>query len=165
MEIPQGDLKLLDSELAKTLLNSKIPARLAYLANDGTPRVIPTWFHWNGSEIVMATFIAGPSVRHEPARPRALRANPNVAITIDTNEFPPNVLLIRGKASVTEVDGMPPEFIEAARRYLGEQGAAGFFDQMGKPGARTARIAVRPTWVGTLDFQTRLPSHVGGVAA
>jgi hypothetical protein len=165
MGIPQGDLKLLDSELAKTLLNSKIPARLAYIANDGTPRVIPTWFQWNGSEIVMATFIAGPNVRHEPARLRALRANPNVAITIDTDGFPPYVLLIRGKASVTEVNGVAPEFKEAARRYLGEQGAAGFLDQMGKPGARMARIAVRPTWVGTLDFQDRLPSHVGGVAA
>jgi hypothetical protein len=36
---------------------------------------------------------------------------------------------------------------------------------MRKSGVRMARIAVRPTWVGTLDFQTRLPSHVGGIAA
>jgi hypothetical protein len=36
---------------------------------------------------------------------------------------------------------------------------------MRQPGVRMARIAVRPTWVGTLDFQTRLPRHVGGVAA
>ena len=54
MGIPQGDLKLLDSDMAKRLLNSKIPARLAYTAKDGTPRVIPTWFHWDGSELVMA---------------------------------------------------------------------------------------------------------------
>lgn len=26
-------------------------------------------------------------------------------------------------------------------------------------------IAVRPTWVGVLDFQTRLPSALGGVTA
>jgi hypothetical protein len=164
MGIPQGDLKLLESELAKTLLNSKIPARLAYIAKDGTPRVIPTWFHWNGSEIVMATFIAGPDVRHEPARPGTLRANPNVAITIDTEGFPPHVLLIRGQASVTDVDGFAPEFKEAARRYLGEEGAENFLE-MRKSGVRMARIAVRPTWVGTLDFETRLPSHVGGIAA
>jgi hypothetical protein len=36
----------------------------------------------------MATFIAGPQVSHSPARPAALRANPNVAITIDTETFP-----------------------------------------------------------------------------
>lgn len=165
MGIPQGDLRLLDSELAKRLLNSTIPARVAYIAKDGTPRVIPTWFYWDGSQVVMATFIAGPHVRHAPGRPAALRANPNVAITIDTEAFPPKVLLIRGQASVTEVDGLVREFEEAARRYLGEQGAKDFLSQASKPGVRMARMAVRPTWVGTLDFQTRLPSHVGGVAA
>jgi len=87
MGIPQGDLRLLDSELAKSLLNSTIPARIAYVANDGTPRITPTWFHWNGSEVVMATFGAGPNVRPAPGRPAALRANPNVAITIDTEAF------------------------------------------------------------------------------
>jgi hypothetical protein len=80
--IPQGDLKLLDS-VAKRLLNSAIPARIANIAKDGTPRVIPTWFHWNGNEVVMATFIAGPSAS-PTGPPRSLRANPNVAITIDT---------------------------------------------------------------------------------
>lgn len=164
MGIPQGDLRLLDSELAKRLLNSTIPARLAYIAKDGTPRVIPTWFHWNGSEVVMATFVAGPNVLHPPGRPAALRANPVVAITIDTEAFPPEVLLIRGQASVTDVDGLAGEFEEAARRYLGEQGAKDFLSPWRKPGVRMARMAVRPTWLGTLDFQTRLPSHVGGVA-
>jgi hypothetical protein len=163
--IPQGDLKLLDSELGKGLLNSRIPARLAYIAKDGTPRVIPTWFYWNGSEIVMATFIAGPHVSRPPARPAALRANPTVAITIDTEGFPPHVLFIRGQSSVTEVDGLAQEFEKAAQRYLGEDGARGYLMQINKPGVRMARIAVRPTWVGTLGFQTRLPSHVGGVVA
>jgi hypothetical protein len=36
MGIPQGDLKLLDAELATRLLHSKTPARLAYIAKDGT---------------------------------------------------------------------------------------------------------------------------------
>jgi hypothetical protein len=41
----------------------------------------------------------------------------------------------------------------------------GFLQQMSKPGVRMARIAVRPTRVGTLDFKTSLPSHTGGVVA
>ena len=45
MGIPQGDLKLLNSDMAKRPLNSQIPARRAYIAKDGSPRVIPTWFH------------------------------------------------------------------------------------------------------------------------
>jgi hypothetical protein len=163
--IPQGDLKLLHTEVASSLLSSSIPARLAYLAKDGTPRVIPTWFHWDGKEIVMATFIAGPHGTRAPARPAALRMNPTVAVTIDTEGFPPHVLLIRGTASVTDVDGLVPEFKEAARRCLGEESAMAYIEQMSKPGAKMARIAVRPSRVGTLDFQTRLPGHVGGVTA
>jgi hypothetical protein len=64
--IPQGDLKLLNSDMAKSLLNSQIPARLSYIAKDGSPRVIATWFHWDGSEFVLATYIAGPHVRRAP---------------------------------------------------------------------------------------------------
>jgi hypothetical protein len=52
----------------------------------------------------MATLIAGPNVPHAPRRPAALRENPTVAIQDYTESFPPKVLLIRGQASVTEVD-------------------------------------------------------------
>jgi hypothetical protein len=165
MGVPQGDLKLLDSDVAKRLLNSAIPARIAYTAKDGTPRVIPTWFHWNGNEVVMAAFIAAPHVRHPATRLAALRANPTVALTIDTEGFPPHVLLIRGQASVTEVDGLVKEYKEAAHRYLGDQGAKGYLGQISRTGTKMARIAVRPTWVGVLDFQSRFPSPLGGVVA
>ena len=45
MLLPQGDLGLLQHPVAQELLVSKIPARLAYIASDGTPRVLPIWFH------------------------------------------------------------------------------------------------------------------------
>ena len=83
------------------------PARVAFSWTDGTPRVVPTWFHWTGGQLVMPTFLAAPHVRHGAARVRALRANPAVAITIDTDTFPPEVLLVRGQATVTEVEGVP----------------------------------------------------------
>ena len=34
---------------------------------------------------------------------------------------------------------------------------------MDQPGTVQARIAVRPTWAGLLDFAERLPSPLGGV--
>ncbi|MCK9921380.1 hypothetical protein MXD61_05635 [Frankia sp. AgPm24] len=40
---------------ARTPLASTIPARFAYVALDGTPRVVPTWFHWTGEELVTLT--------------------------------------------------------------------------------------------------------------
>jgi Pyridoxamine 5'-phosphate oxidase len=89
MALPQGDLGLLESDVAQRLLHSPLPARMAYTGRDGKPRVVPIWFHWTGEELVMASF-AGAT------KASALRANPDVAVTIDTEPFPPEVLLVRG---------------------------------------------------------------------
>ena len=94
----------------------------------------------------------------------ALRANPTVAVTIDTEQFPSQSLSIRGRADIDEVDGLAPEYIAAAHRYLGDEGAAGMLASMDQPGTVQARIVVRPTWAGLLDFVDRLPSALGGVA-
>jgi hypothetical protein len=84
------------------------------------------------------------------------RAEP-AAITIDAASTPPEVLLIRGLAEVTEVDGIVPEYILAQYRYGGSEQGAANIAAVDHPGTRMFRIAVRPTWVGVLDFQTRLP--------
>jgi hypothetical protein len=34
---------------------------LAYVAKDGTPRVVPIGFTWNGSEVVMCTATNAPT--------------------------------------------------------------------------------------------------------
>jgi hypothetical protein len=162
--LEQGDLRLLETDVAQRLLSSTLPARYAWTSVDGTPRIVASWFVWTGDELVMPTFISAPHVRHPAYRVRALRANPDVAVSIDTETFPPEVLSIRGKASITEVDGIPPEYAEAAHRYLGSAQAGSYLAQIDQPGTRMARIAVRPAWVGVLDFQTRLPSALGGVA-
>jgi hypothetical protein len=160
----QGDLGLLETDIARRLLSARIPARFAYIALDGTPRVLATWFHWTGEVLAMPTFVAAPHVRHAAGRLRALRVNPAVAVTIDTERFPPEVLTIRGRVAVTGVDGVPPEYASAARRYLGEEAARDYLAQIDQPGTRMARIDLRPAWVGVLDFQSRLPSALGGVS-
>jgi hypothetical protein len=162
MSIEQGDLRLLESDAAKRLLASSVPARYAYTARDGTPRIVASWFVWTGEELVMPTFISAPHVRHAAYRVRTLRDNPDVAVSIDTDAWPPEVLSIRGRAEVTEVDGVVPEYAEAAHRYIGSEQATAYLAQIDHPSTRMARIAVRPTWVGVLDFQTRLPSALGG---
>jgi hypothetical protein len=162
MVLPQGDLRLLDEDVAQRLLASALPARMAYTATDGTPRVVPSWFQWTGVELVMPTFIAAPHVSRPAARIKALRVNPAVAVSIDTDDFPPEVLLIRGRVDVTEVDGVDPDYAAAARHYLGEQAGQEYIGQITQPGTRMARIAVRPAWVGVVDFRSRQPGPMGG---
>ena len=164
MTLKQGDLDLLESDLARRLLSSRIPARFAYIATDGTPRVLGTWFHWTGEVLAMPTFLAAPHVRHAAGRLRALRANPEVAVTIDTETFPPEVLTIRGRVEIREFEGIPPEYASAARRYLGEEAAREYLAGIDQPGTRMARIDLRPAWVGVLDFRSRLPSALGGIS-
>jgi Pyridoxamine 5'-phosphate oxidase len=156
--IPQGSPQLLGAPLAKRLLASAIPARVAYAAKDGTPRISATWFQWTGGEVVMPTFIQAPHVRAPARRLAALRARPDVAVSIDTESTPAQALMLRGKAQVTEVEGIDPDYAASARQYLGEEAARQYLAMVDQPGTRMARITVRPTWVGLLDFAgDRLP--------
>jgi hypothetical protein len=162
--LAQGDLRLLETELAKQLLGSRIPARYAFIGTDGKPRVVASWFRWTGSELVMPTFLEAPHIRHQPYRVRALRANPDIEVSIDTESFPPQILTIRGVAELEDVDGVDPDYAAAARQFLGEEAAADYLQQIEHPETRMARISVRPRWVGLLDFASRLPSALGGVS-
>jgi len=150
MPTKQGNLSLLQDPVAQKMLQSKIPARLAYVWTDGTPRVLPIWFHWNGKEIVMGTPVEAPKMK-------ALKKNPKVALTIDNNEFPHDVLYIRGTASVSVVDGIVPEYAMCATRYFGEEGGAAWVQQVKSLLSQMARIVITPEWVGVLDFQQRFP--------
>jgi PPOX class probable F420-dependent enzyme len=151
MPVKQGDLGLLQHPASQELLQSKIPARLAYVWADGSPRVIPIWFHWNGKEIVMGTPAKAPKLK-------ALAKNPRVSLTIDDNVFPHKVLLVRGTARLEPVDGVVPEYALAAERYFGPEQGKAWAAQMGKMVQSMVRVTITPTWVGLLDFQTRFPS-------
>lgn len=155
LPVKQGDLSLLQHPASQELLQSKIPARLAYISTDGTPRVIPIWFHWNGREIVMATPPKAPKLK-------ALEKNPKVALTIDDNTFPHKVLLIRGTVRMEPVDGIVPEYAAAAARYFDPQLAQGWLTQLRGMISSMVRITITPEWVGLLDFQTRFPSALAG---
>jgi DNA-binding CsgD family transcriptional regulator len=51
----QDVAQVLSDPLAQELMQSNIPARLAYVGPDGFPRAIPIGFHWNGAEFVLCT--------------------------------------------------------------------------------------------------------------
>ena len=145
-----GDLAALDDPVAQQLLSSRQVARLAYTWSDGTPRVVPIWFHWDGQAVVMGTPPRAPKLKVLPTRPE-------VAITIDDEgSWPYRALLLRGRAEVEELDDVSPEYAAAARRYFGDEQAGQWLAQLhGQP---MTNVVVRPTWACVLDFVTRLPS-------
>jgi len=146
-------IDLMNDPVAQELVKAPIHARLAYSARDGSPRVIPIGYIWNGEVFVMGSPVNAPKVK-------ALAANPKVALTVDTDSFPPHVLLVRGEATVEVVDGVPGEFVEASRRFVGEEGMPEWEAGVRALYKQMAIIRVTPTWAKILDFETRLPDPV-----
>ncbi len=146
----QGDLELLNTPTAQRLLTSPLVARLAYTGKDGTPRLIPVNFLWTGDEVVIGAFAGTYKVRD-------LQTRPDVAICIDTADGPPQALMLRGKVTLAEVDGVLPEYATMQRAGMGEEAGNAYLEAIDQPGLRMVRIGLRPTWVAVLDFQERFP--------
>lgn len=151
---PSEVTEVLNRPISQELLGSSIPARLAYLGVDGEPRVIPIGFLWTGEDVVVGTV-------PKSAKVRALRQNPRVALTVDTqDQWPPRALLIRGAARVELVDGIPDAYVEGSRKVIPaedfegwEQGVRALYEQM-------ALITIEPDWAKLLDFETTIPKAV-----
>jgi hypothetical protein len=150
---PDEITEVLDRPLSQELLARDI-TRLAYVGEDGAPRNVPIAFTWNGSEIVMCTTKNAPKLRH-------LRENPAVALTIDTEVHPPKILLLRGRAELDVVDGIPDEYLQMngsydmtpEQRVEWEAEVRSLYDGM-------VRIVVTPVWAKLIDFESTLPSAV-----
>src|SRR5262252_3628616 len=158
MPTRQGSIALLSDPVAQELLRSTAPARLAYIWRDGSPRVVPIWFHWNGSEIVFGTPATAPKLK-------ALTTGAKVAISIDGTAWPYKVLQIRGAARVETVSGVVPEYALAAERYFGSDQGRAWCTQVQAMFSHMARISVKPEWVAVLDFEKRFPSAIEAAMA
>ncbi|HEX4434915.1 MAG TPA: pyridoxamine 5'-phosphate oxidase family protein [Acidimicrobiales bacterium] len=138
---------------ARALLQSAPLARLAYDGPDGFPRVIPCGFFWNGAAIVVCTAATAPKVG-------ALRARPQVAVTIDDASTPAGAqsLLVRGTARLDTVDGVPDEYLLAADKTMQGTDRAAFEQAVRATYDAMVRIAVTPEWARFFDFGSgRLP--------
>jgi hypothetical protein len=150
---PSEVAEVLAKAVSQEMLNRDL-ARLAYVANDGSPRVVPIAFTWNGSEVVMCTSTNAPKLA-------SLRRNPSVALTIDTEVHPPRILLLRGAVVLDEVEGIPDEYLQMngsyemtpEQRVEWEAEVRSLYDSM-------VRIVVKPTWAKLIDFDETLPSAV-----
>jgi hypothetical protein len=150
---PSGVDEILNKPISQELLKRDL-ARLAYVADDGTPRVVPIAFTWNGTEVVMCTSTNAPKLA-------SLRRNPAVALTIDTEVHPPKILLLRGEAVLDEVEGIPDEYLQMngsygmtpEQRVEWEAEVRSLYDSM-------VRIVVQPTWAKLIDFDETLPTAV-----
>lgn len=150
---PDEITAILDHPYSQELLARDL-LRMAYVAADGTPRNVPVAFSWNGAQLVVCTARNAPKLA-------SLRRDPEVALTIDTEVHPPRVLLIRGRAELDDVDGIPEEYLQmngsyamsAEQRVEWEAEVRSLYDGM-------VRVVITPTWVKLIDFEATLPTAV-----
>ena len=154
----------IDAELAtagaQELLTSTAMCHLAYLGQDGTPRVIPVGFYWTGEQVVISTAPSSPKVA-------ALSARANVALTIDAGDTPDQArsLSIRGRAGVEIVDGLTDEYLANARRSLDPEAVDEFERNSREMYEQMARVAITPHWVRYYDLGAgRLPRYLQELA-
>ncbi len=151
---PNEITEVLDRPLSRELLARDL-TRLGYVAKDGTPRTVPIAFTWNGAALVMCTTKNAPKVT-------ALRHNPAVALTIDTEVHPPKILLIRGRVERDAGAGLPDESLQMNGSYemTAEQRVEWEKEVRSLYVDGMVRIVVTPTWAKLIDFETTLPSAV-----
>ena len=142
---------LLRDPAARELLQAPIMARLAYTWTDGTPRVVPMWFHWTGETILMGAPPNAPKMK-------VLVDGTPVALVIDTETWPYRVLTIRGTIAVETVGEPFPEYVDMARRYLGEEGSQQFLAAARATFSAWTRITILPGQAHLIDFTTTFPS-------
>ena len=133
-------MNVLGDPLAQELLHSPLVARLGYIGRDGSPRVVPVGYVWNGTSFIVCTAVAAPKVR-------ALAESPQVAYaTIDTDSFPPHILLVRGGGAGQIVDGVPDRVSSkhVPRKECRQINGPTFEDQVHGLYPQMARITIQP---------------------
>ena len=146
--------EVMSRPISKQLVDSNIPARLAYTALDGTPRVIPIAFGFDGGTFHVWTLPHAPKIK-------ALAVNPNVAITVDTaGQWPPRALLVRGTATMEEVEGVPQGYLDASQKITPAEEFEAWKVGVMQLYKRMVRIDITPTWAKLLDFETTIPKPV-----
>lgn len=139
--------------ITRQLLRSEPILHLSYTARDGGPRVIPIAYAWDEGCFRMWTIPASAKVR-------ALQADPRVAITIDILGPPPRVLLARGRATLTTVNGVPDGYLQASHRTMPPQARDGFDAQVRALYQQMVAITITPDWARLIDFETTAPAAV-----
>jgi hypothetical protein len=145
--------QVMELPIARQMLREEPIAHLSYTARDGGPRVIPIGYVWDGGRFLMWTIPGAPKVG-------ALEADGRVAITIDVPGPPSRVLLVRGRAALETVDGVPDGYLEASRRAIPREAWEDFETTVRGLYKQMVAVTVTPEWARLLDFETTLPSAV-----
>lgn len=113
-------------------------AHVATLMPDGSPQVTPVWVDLDGERIVVNT-------AEGRAKPRNVRHDPRVAISIARQDNPYTSAFVRGRVVEITQEGADELIDKLAKKYLGQDRYP--FRQ---PGEQRVTIVIEPDYVSSM---------------
>ncbi len=99
------------SDKQAELLLDKNFASVATIREDGTPHVTPVWVDYDGEHVVFNT-------NEDRVKPKHLRNDPRVNVTVIDRENPYRWISVTGKAELTH-EGADEHIDKLAKKYMG----------------------------------------------
>ena len=126
------------SDGVKKLLEAPNFAHLATLMPDGSPQVSTVWVDFDGTHIVVNTAEARQ-------KPRNVRRDPRVAVSIFNQENPYSSAIVRGRVVEITHDGAEEHIDRMAKKYLGRS-----VYPYRQPGERRVIFKIEPDHVSSM---------------
>ena len=126
-------------DTVRALLEGKNFVHLATVMADGSPQCSALWCDYDGTHILLNT-------AEGRAKPRNLRRNPQVALSVFDQENPYVSATIRGRVVELTSEGADEHIDKLAKKYLGEDSYP--FRQ---PGEQRLIIKIEPEHVTVVD--------------
>lgn len=126
--------KMTQDEYLAFLAGGTRTGKLATVAADGRPHVVPIWFVLDGETLVFNMGAASAKAKH-------IRRDPRVALCVDDERPPYAFVMIEGMAETSEdVVEMLPWATRIAARYMGPDQAEAFGKRNAVPGELLVRV-------------------------
>ena len=126
------------SQGIKKLFQEPNYAHVATLMADGSPQVTPVWVDIEGDRILVNT-------SEGRAKPRNVRRDARVAISIVKQDNPYSSAYIRGRVAEMRHEGAKEHIDELAKKYLGQD----TYPYL-QPGEQRVIMVIEPEHVGSM---------------
>ena len=127
------------SDGVKKLFRDPNFGHLATLMADGSPQVTPVWVDIDGDLILVNT-------AEGRAKPRNVRRDPRVAISIVDKDNSYASAFIRGRVVEDKQEGADAHIDKLAKKYLGQDSYPNR-----QPGEQRVIMVIQPEHVGTME--------------
>lgn len=110
-------------------------AKLATVRPDGRPHVAPVWFTLDEDDLIFMTMVT-------TVKGKNILSNPQVAISVDEEEFPFAFVLVEGRAEVEQLapSDLLPYATKIAQRYVGVDRAESYGQRNAVDGEVLVRV-------------------------